>query len=114
MSKGMKGLIFLYNGPCCLIITSANESYRGILWCHAFVCLLYCHQDTWKSYWQLWTKFCGMMYLRLRTNRLEFGTGPDSSLDTGSGFLFSNGSTHKVVHLHPGSIFHQEALAEVW
>jgi len=51
------------------------------LWVSMTVCV--CLQDISKSYWRIWTKFCGVIGLRQRSNRLNFGTDLLPDLDAG-------------------------------
>ena len=51
-----------------------------------FVCVCVCYQDTSRSYWCIWTKFCGMIALWRWINRSDFGTDLDLGRD------FSNSS----------------------
>jgi len=53
-----------------------------------YVCLFTCLFVNSKSYWRIWIKFCGMIDLRLRIKRLDFGTDQYPDLDTWSIFPF--------------------------
>jgi len=44
-----------------------------IPWYPRSVCLCVCRQDISKCYWRIWTKFCSMIDLWPRTNRLNYG-----------------------------------------
>jgi len=65
----------------CNLITSTNPC---LCVCQSVCrCVFVCHHDNSKSYWWIWTKFCGMIDIQWRINLVDFGPSKNNT-DSGA------------------------------